>query len=137
MSDEEEYDFSYESNDEDEPEANLENDYEDAKGLRDDGKPKAAITAFAKIAAEENPKGIWGFKSLKMTLKTMCKVQKNYAAMMPIFKTLLTYAKIITPRDWDKALTAILGYVSGANEVCFILFFGCKKESLEYLKYIL
>lgn len=59
----------YESDDADEPDANLENQYYNAKGLKDEN-ATGAIAAFEKVVVEEN---IIGFKQdLDIALFIVC-----------------------------------------------------------------
>ena len=47
-----------------EPDAGLENQYYNAKQLRDES-AREAIACFEKVVQLESPKGDWGFKALK------------------------------------------------------------------------
>ena len=78
-SDEEEYDFEYEDDDENADDAivDIENKYYNAKQLKL-SEPEDAIDEFLAVPSLEQEKGEWGFKGLKQAIKLEFKL-KRYA----------------------------------------------------------
>jgi hypothetical protein len=72
-----------EQEEEEDDEADLENQYYLAKQLREDDEP-AALRAFARIVELETPKGDWGFKALKQSMKVLYK-QVSFLFSFSIF----------------------------------------------------
>lgn len=75
-SDEEEYDFEYEDDEEEDSGAvDIENKYYNAKQMKL-SEPEDAIDEFLAIPALEQEKGDWGFKGLKQAIKLEFKLQR-------------------------------------------------------------
>ena len=82
------FDLDYENTDE-EPDADLENQYYNSKALKEDD-PLGAIDSFKKVLALEQKsgeKGDWGFKALKQMMKIYFKME-NYDEMLACYKEL-------------------------------------------------
>jgi len=76
-SDEEEYDFEYEDDDDNADDAivDIENKYYNAKQLKLTD-PEDAIDEFLGVPALEKEKGEWGFKGLKQAIKLEFKLKR-------------------------------------------------------------
>eukprot|EP00053_Salpingoeca_punica_P009737 m.87658 g.87658 ORF g.87658 m.87658 type:complete len:443 (+) comp15138_c0_seq2:104-1432(+) len=112
---EEQYDFEYESDDGEEGDAGLENQYYNAKALKETD-TRDAIAGFEKIVATENPKGDWGFKALKQMMKIYFK-KHDYKTMLEKYRLLLTYIKSAVTRNYsEKSINSILDYVSASKQ---------------------
>ena len=82
------FELEYENTDE-EPDADLENQYYNSKALKEDD-PLAAIESFKKVLTLEQKsgdKGDWGFKALKQMMKIYFKME-NYDDMLACYKEL-------------------------------------------------
>jgi COP9 signalosome complex subunit 2 len=82
------FELDYENTDE-EPDADLENQYYNSKALKEDD-PLAAIESFKKVLTLEQKngeKGDWGFKALKQMMKIYFKME-NYDEMLACYKEL-------------------------------------------------
>uniref|UniRef100_A0A0X3PVD8 COP9 signalosome complex subunit 2 n=1 Tax=Schistocephalus solidus TaxID=70667 RepID=A0A0X3PVD8_SCHSO len=108
----------YSSDDNSEPDVDLENQYYSAKSRKDDN-PNAAIAEFEKVLAIEatGTKGDWGFRALKQIIKIKFRLGR-FEEMMQDYKTLLTYIKSAVTRNYsEKSINSILDYVSTLKQV--------------------
>jgi len=118
MSDEEDYGFEY-SEDDEEEDVNIENQYYNSKGLRDTDED-AAVAGFKEVATMESDKGEWGFKAYKMIVKLQFKRGK-WAEMMEAYRELLTYIKSAVTRNYsEKVINKILDLVSGSEQMALL-----------------
>jgi len=112
------FDLDYENTDE-EPDADLENQYYNSKALKEDD-PLAAIESFKKVLALEQKsgeKGDWGFKALKQMMKIYFKME-NYDEMLACYQELLTYIKSAVTRNVsEKSINSILDYISTSKQM--------------------
>ncbi|XP_066924463.1 COP9 signalosome complex subunit 2-like [Clytia hemisphaerica] len=116
MDDDEEYDLEYSTDDNSEPDVDLENQYYNSKALKEED-PDEAIKSFEKVLELEQEKGEWGFKALKQMVKINYKLQK-YGNMMTRYKELLTYIKTAVTRNHsEKSINSILDFISTSNQV--------------------
>ncbi|KAJ3041216.1 COP9/signalosome complex subunit Csn2 [Rhizophlyctis rosea] len=117
--DEEEFDFEYEDEDTEEPDADLENKYYNAKAHKEDD-PDTAIQEFeAVVKAEEEP-GDWGFKATKQMVKVSYQMG-NYEATTKYYQELLKFVKSAVTRNYsEKSINNILDYVSTSKDMHFL-----------------
>ncbi|CAG2120522.1 unnamed protein product, partial [Medioppia subpectinata] len=116
------YDIDYSSAD-DEPDVNLENQYFNAKAIKDDD-PNGALDCFERVIAMEatdetadGKPGDWGFKALKQMMKIYFKLG-NYTEMMARYKQLMTYIKTTINKNYsEKSINAILDYISTSKQM--------------------
>ncbi|KAL5967388.1 COP9 signalosome complex subunit 2, partial [Taenia solium] len=110
---------AYSSDDNSEPDVDLENQYYNAKSRKDDN-PDAAIEEFKKvlaIEAEGGAKGDWGFRALKQMIKLKFRLGR-FDDMMEDYRTLLTYIKTaVTRNNSEKSINSILDYVSTSKQM--------------------
>eukprot|EP00050_Salpingoeca_kvevrii_P018751 m.78007 g.78007 ORF g.78007 m.78007 type:complete len:495 (-) comp8152_c2_seq3:1481-2965(-) len=119
---EEDYDFEYESEDDNEEDANLENLYYSAKQLRQ-SQPDEALATFRRVVTLEPEKSEWGFRALKQTCKLLFKLER-FSEMMVAYKELLTYIKSAIARNYsEKSINSILDYVSNSKQADLLLDF--------------
>lgn len=119
MDDDEEYDLEYSTDDNSEPDVDLENQYYNSKALKEED-PCAALKSFEKVLELEQEKGEWGFKALKQMVKTNYKMQK-YGDMMDRYKELLTYIKTAVTRNHsEKSINSILDFISTSNQITLL-----------------
>ncbi|ORY82036.1 PCI domain-domain-containing protein [Protomyces lactucae-debilis] len=113
----------------------LENQYYQAKALKEDD-PKAAIEALSAVVAAEEEKGDWGFKSLKQICKISFNVLNDKEATLKSYKRLLAYTKsAVTKNTSEKALNNILEYVSKSDDTVFMQdFYAMTLENLAEAK---
>eukprot|EP00040_Diaphanoeca_grandis_P008265 m.44626 g.44626 ORF g.44626 m.44626 type:complete len:446 (+) comp19722_c1_seq1:176-1513(+) len=113
---EEEYDFEYESDDDasNEDDVGLENTYYNAKQNKDD-EPDEAFSGFAKVIELEEPKGEWGFKALKQTMKLSFR-RGEFEKVIDTYKTLLTYIESV-PRNYsEKSINNMMDLISSSKK---------------------
>jgi COP9 signalosome complex subunit 2 len=116
MDDDEDYGFEYETASEEEQDVDIENQYYNAKGIRDTD-AAAALSAFEQVIAMEPEKGEWGFKALKQIIKTLFR-QGQYALVLERYKELLTYIRSAVTRNYsEKSINSILDFVSSSNRM--------------------
>lgn len=116
MADEEDYGFEYETASEEEQDVDIENQYYNAKSLRDTDSA-AALAAFEQVIAMETEKGEWGFKSLKQIIKMLFR-QGRYSEVIARYKELLSYIRAAVTRNYsEKSINSILDYVSSSNRI--------------------
>eukprot|EP00111_Clytia_hemisphaerica_P003188 TCONS_00009086-protein len=119
MDDDEEYDLEYSTDDNSEPDVDLENQYYNSKALKEED-PDEAIKSFEKVLELEQEKGEWGFKALKQMVKINYKLQK-YGNMMTRYKELLTYIKTAVTRNHsEKSINSILDFISTSNQITLL-----------------
>ncbi|VDO04886.1 unnamed protein product [Rodentolepis nana] len=110
---------TYSSDENSEPDVNLENQYYNAKSRKDDN-PDAAIDEFKKVLeleAESGTKGDWGFRALKQMIKLQFRLGL-YNDMMENYRNLLTYIKsAVTRNTSEKSINSILDYVSTSKQM--------------------
>ncbi|KAI9312671.1 PCI domain-containing protein [Dichotomocladium elegans] len=105
--------------DDEEPDADLENKYYNAKARKEDD-PEGAITEFQSVVDAEEEKGDWGFKSLKQMAKISFQLHKHQDTLR-YYKQLLTYTKSAVTRNYsEKSINNILDYVSTAEDMAFV-----------------
>ncbi|KAH0524294.1 hypothetical protein TsFJ059_006823 [Trichoderma semiorbis] len=116
-SDEEQYDFEYEEDDEEEAgDVDIENKYYNAKQLKLSD-PQDAIAEFLGIPPLEPEKGEWGFKGLKQAIKLEFKLGK-YDDAADHFAELLTYVKSAVTRNYsEKSINNMLDYIEKGADV--------------------
>lgn len=132
--DEETYDFEYEDDGSDEEggDVDLENQYYNAKALKEDD-PKAAVEALKKVlAAEGDEQGDWGFKALKQICKISFLTLDDKETCLSYYRQLLTYTKSAVTRNYsEKSLNNILDYVSTSRDTAFMeLFYATTLQNL-------
>lgn len=114
MGDSEDYGFEYETDSEEEQDVDIENQYYNAKGLRESD-TAAALDAFQQVLEMEPEKGEWGFKALKQIIKIQFR-QGNYSEMLMRYRELLTYIRTAVTRNYsEKSINSILDFVSSSN----------------------
>lgn len=110
---------AYSSDENSEPDVDLENQYYNAKSRKDDN-PTIAIEEFKKvldIEAESGAKGDWGFRALKQMIKLKFRLGR-YDDMMEDYRILLTYIKsAVTRNNSEKSINSILDYVSTSKQM--------------------
>lgn len=115
--DDDELSVEYSSDDNTEPDVDLENQYYNAKSMKEEN-PRAALAEFAKVLElEGSEKGDWGFKALKQMIKINFKLRQT-EEMMKHYKELLTYIKSAVTRNYsEKSINSILDYVSTSKQM--------------------
>jgi len=115
--DSEDNDYDLEYSDEDsEPDVDLENQYYNSKALKEEALEEA-LDSFQKVLDLEDQKGEWGFKALKQMTKINFK-QGKYSVMMEKYKQLLTYIKAAVTRNYsEKSINSILDYISTSKQM--------------------
>lgn len=113
--------MEYSSDDNTEPDVDLENQYYTAKSRKDDT-PRLALQEFQKVLDIESSgvKGDWGFRALKQMTKINFKLG-DFTAMMENYKLLLTYIKTAVTRNYsEKSINSILDYVSTSKQMSLL-----------------
>ncbi|CAH8558929.1 unnamed protein product [Dicrocoelium dendriticum] len=121
MFDDGELSVEYSSDDNTEPDVDLENQYYTAKSRKDDT-PRLALQEFQKVLDIESSgvKGDWGFRALKQMTKINFKLG-DFTAMMENYKLLLTYIKTAVTRNYsEKSINSILDYVSTSKQMSLL-----------------
>ncbi|KAK3069529.1 hypothetical protein LTR53_012067 [Teratosphaeriaceae sp. CCFEE 6253] len=136
-SDDENYDFEYEDDDEAEQggDVDVENKYYNAKQMKADA-PEEAIEEFLGVPALEQEKGDWGFKGLKQAIKLEFKLGR-YEKCVEHYNELLTYVKSAVTRNYsEKSINNMLDFIEknaedeAANE-CMEQFYSKTIESFQ------
>ncbi|KAK5130341.1 hypothetical protein LTR08_002181 [Meristemomyces frigidus] len=136
-SDDENYDFEYEDDDEAEEggDVDVENKYYNAKQMKVDS-PEEAIDEFLGVPALEPEKGDWGFKGLKQAIKLEFKLGR-YDKAVEHYAELLTYVKSAVTRNYsEKSINNMLDFIEknaedeAANE-CMEKFYSKTLESFQ------
>ncbi|XP_063712839.1 COP9 signalosome complex subunit 2-like isoform X2 [Symsagittifera roscoffensis] len=116
MDDDEDFGFEYEEDSTSEPDADLENQYYNAKTLKE-ANPREAIADFEKVLELETEKGEWGFKALKQMIKLLFHLNE-FDQMMHRYHQLLTYIKCAVTRNHsEKAINSILDFISTSHNM--------------------
>ncbi|THD26182.1 COP9 constitutive photomorphogenic subunit 2 [Fasciola gigantica] len=118
MFDDGELSVEYSSDDNSEPDVDLENQYYMAKSRKEES-PLMALEEFQKVLDIEatGAKGDWGFRALKQMIKINFKLGR-FPEMMVNYKTLLTYIKSAVTRNYsEKSINSILDYVSTSKQM--------------------
>ncbi|TNN07120.1 COP9 signalosome complex subunit 2 [Schistosoma japonicum] len=118
MFDDGELSVEYSSDDNSEPNVDLENQYYMAKSRKDDN-PDMALAEFQKVLDIEGAgnKGDWGFRALKQMIKINFRLGR-FDNMMENYKVLLTYIKSAVTRNYsEKSINSILDYVSTSKQM--------------------
>lgn len=118
MFDDGELSVEYSSDDNSEPNVDLENQYYMAKSRKDDN-PDMALLEFQKVLDIEGTgnKGDWGFRALKQMIKINFRLGR-FDNMMENYKVLLTYIKSAVTRNYsEKSINSILDYVSTSKQM--------------------
>jgi len=112
----EEYDFDYQSPDEDaDDDPDIENQYYNSKQYKEDD-PAQAIEGFEKVVEMEEPAGEWGFKALKQMIKLYFR-QGEQEKMMGKYHILLTYVKSAVPRNYsEKSINNLMDLVATGHQ---------------------
>lgn len=110
-SEQEDYDFEYEDDEEDQGgDVDIENKYYNAKQMKADN-PEEAIDEFLGMLALEEEKGDWGFKGLKQAIKLEFKLGK-YAKAIEHYQELLSYVKSAVTRNYsEKSINNMLDFI--------------------------
>eukprot|EP00035_Acanthoeca_spectabilis_P010381 m.184090 g.184090 ORF g.184090 m.184090 type:complete len:444 (-) comp15006_c2_seq1:3140-4471(-) len=95
--DENAFDSPDDTGDED---TDLENAYYTAKQNKEDDPPEA-LRGFARVVELESPKGDWGFKALKQTIKVNFRLG-DADAVMETYKKLLTYIDSAVAKNYSE-----------------------------------
>ncbi|KAI8299886.1 COP9 signalosome complex subunit 2 [Colletotrichum sp. SAR11_240] len=135
-SDEEQYDFEYEEDDDEESgDVGIENKYYNAKQLKLTD-PEDAITEFLGIPPLEDEKGEWGFKGLKQAIKLEFKLGQ-YEKATEHYAELLTYVKSAVTRNYsEKSINNMLDYIEKGSDgpkavACVEKFYSLTLESFQ------
>jgi len=131
----EDYDFEYEDDEEAEDgDIDIENQYYQAKGLKEDD-PAAAIEEFKAVIKQEEEKSDWGFKAHKQVIKLYFK-QGDRANTIEYYKELLKYTKnAVTRNVSEKSINNILDSISSDNDMAFMEeFYRITLQTLEETK---
>ncbi|KAL5719444.1 COP9/signalosome complex subunit Csn2 [Ranunculus cassubicifolius] len=135
-SDMEDYGFEYSSDEVEEQDVDIENQYYNSKGFIESD-PEAAIEGFAQVVRMEPEKADWGFKALKHTVKLYYRLGK-FKDMMENYREMLTYIKSAVTRNYsEKCISSIMDYVSGSASLNFGLleeFYQTTLKALEEAK---
>ncbi|VDP89415.1 unnamed protein product [Echinostoma caproni] len=118
MFDDGELSVEYSSDDNSEPDVDLENQYYTAKSRKEES-PLLALEEFQKVLDIEatGAKGDWGFRALKQMIKINFKLGR-FSEMMINYRTLLTYIKSAVTRNYsEKSINSILDYVSTSKQM--------------------
>jgi COP9 signalosome complex subunit 2 len=114
--DDEDYGFEYETASEEEQDVDIENQYYNAKSMRDTN-VVAALAAFEQVLTMEPEKGEWGFKALKQIIKVLFR-QGEFRQVIERYKELLTYIRTAVTRNYsEKSINSILDFVSSSNRM--------------------
>lgn len=114
--DDDDFGFEYDDTSGSEPDVNLENQYYNAKSLKDD-QPREAIVQFQGVLQLEEEKGEWGFKALKQMIKLLFHLNE-FDQMMNRYHQLLTYIKTAVTRNHsEKAINSILDFISTSQNM--------------------
>ncbi|KAI0393029.1 putative COP9 signalosome subunit 2 [Xylariaceae sp. FL0594] len=115
-SDDEQYDFEYEDNDEDDSgDVDIENKYYNAKQMKGSD-PEEAIDEFLALPALEPEKGEWGFKGLKQAIKVEYRIGR-YDSAVEHYHELLSYVKSAVTRNYsEKSINNMLDYIEKETE---------------------
>ncbi|KAK9474948.1 PCI domain-containing protein [Dipodascopsis tothii] len=137
QSDDENYDFEYEDEDdigEEDGDVDIENKYYNAKALKEDD-PAAAIDEFLGVVELEGEPGDWGFKALKQVVKLLFRQNKQQQTLK-YYRQLLTYTKSAVTRNYsEKSLNNILEYASSSTDTAFMEeFYATTLTALEEAK---
>ncbi|TGZ63913.1 hypothetical protein CRM22_006654 [Opisthorchis felineus] len=136
MFDDGELSVEYSSEDNSEPDVDLENQYYMAKSRKEDN-PQHALEEFQKVLDIEasGVKGDWGFRALKQMIKINFKLG-NFDVMMDNYKTLLTYIKTAVTRNYsEKSINSILDYVSTSKQMNLLqMFYATTLDALREAK---
>ncbi|OWA51573.1 COP9 signalosome complex subunit 2 [Hypsibius exemplaris] len=128
-------DFAYEEDGGEEPDVDLENQYYNAKAMKEDD-PRLAIEQFQSVVTlEGDNKGEWGFKAHKQMIKLLFR-QGNQDEMMRKYRELLTYTKSAVTRNYsEKSINGILDYMSTSNNMDLLQdFYQTTLDSLKISK---
>lgn len=130
--DDQEYDLEYSDATESEPDVDLENQYYNAKALKDEKDLGGALQGFEKVLDIETTKGEWGFKALKQMVKITF-ASGDHESMMEYYKRLLTYIKTAVTKNYsEKSINSILDYISTSKQMDLLQQFY--ETTLEALK---
>ncbi|CBY11522.1 unnamed protein product [Oikopleura dioica] len=130
-----EYQMEYTSESDSEPDVDLENQYYNAKSLKESGDIDESLAAFDRVLELEEEKGEWGFKALKQKTKVNFK-HKRHGAMLESYKTLLGYIKSSVTRNYsERSINSILDNISASKNMKLLKeFYGLTLESLKIAK---
>jgi len=118
--DDEEYDFEYESPDgSDNEDPDIENQYYSAKQEKENN-PEEAVVGFEKVVAmgaSDDPPTQWGFKATKQMVKLYFR-QGEYGKMLEKYQSVLGFIKGKTlPRNYaEKSINNLMDLVAGGSQ---------------------
>ena len=122
VEDNEDYDLQYSTENDSEPDVDLENQYYNSKALKEDD-PAAALKGFEKVLALEENQGEWGFKALKQMMKLHFKMG-SFSELRKCYQQLLTYIRgAVTRNDSEKSINSILDYISTSQQTDLLQWF--------------
>ena len=138
-SEEEEFQFEYESDEESEPvsfqtipaaaacstdpplqDVEIENQYYNAKGQRADN-PEEALSGFSIVVSMQDEKGEWGFKALASMVWALQHLAKSYLGLVAVSFTIIVF-------NWPLPLDTI-NLLSGPPplDAIKLIHYSCKK----------
>ena len=104
----------YESDEESEPDVEIENQYYNAKGQKEDD-PAEALAGFELVVGMQDEKDEWGFKALSQMVKLNFQLGKH-DEMIAKYKEMLTYIRSAVTRNMsEKKINKILDRVSSSD----------------------
>ncbi|KAI1816138.1 putative COP9 signalosome subunit 2 [Poronia punctata] len=115
-SDEEQYDFEYEDNDEeDSGDVDIENKYYNAKQMKGSD-PEEAIDEFLALVSLEAEPGEWGFKGLKQAIKLEFRLGK-FDQAVEHYNDLLGYVRSAVTRNYsEKSINNMLDFIEKESD---------------------
>mmetsp|Transcript_31249 Transcript_31249/g.81926 ORF Transcript_31249/g.81926 Transcript_31249/m.81926 type:complete len:446 (+) Transcript_31249:229-1566(+) len=124
-----ENDFNTES--EGEGDVDIENTYYTAKQYKEDD-PDEALSGFAKVVELEEPKGDWGFRALKQTMKVNFRLGKH-TDVMETYKEVLTYIDSAVAKNYsEKSINNLMDLISTGPMEVAEQFFQMTLEKLRH-----
>ncbi|VDN58375.1 unnamed protein product [Dracunculus medinensis] len=115
--DDQDYNLEYSDDSDSEPDVDLENQYYNAKALKQEKDYDGALQGFHKVLDLEVGKGEWGFKALKQMIKITFALN-SYEAMLDYYHQLLTYIKSAVTKNYsEKSINSILDYISTSKQM--------------------
>ncbi|GAX78776.1 hypothetical protein CEUSTIGMA_g6213.t1 [Chlamydomonas eustigma] len=113
----EDYGFEYSEEEQDEEDVDIENQYYNAKGMKDSEDTRESIEGFNQVVSMEGEKGEWGFKALKQLVKLYYKTKK-YNKMMESYRTMLTYIdSAVTKNASEKKINSLSDFMAQATDL--------------------
>mmetsp|Transcript_5622 Transcript_5622/g.13097 ORF Transcript_5622/g.13097 Transcript_5622/m.13097 type:complete len:240 (-) Transcript_5622:1317-2036(-) len=130
--DEEEYDFEYEDEeDQDDAIVDIENEYYNAKALREESSEEA-LKAFKQVLDMEDEKSEWGFKALKHSCKLAFKL-REFDMVKSMYSQMMTYLNgVVTRNKSEKAINTLLDTAATSSDPSLLFFLY--QSTIEALK---